>query len=181
MLGFSIIPQGYARVVERFGRFHRVQYSGIRFMFPLIESIRPLSYKVLEKDVDGNLRVRRVETRLIDLREQVLDFPKQSVITRDNDAVLYYRIEEPQKAVYGVANLLDALEKLVQTTLRGVVGQMSLDETLSSRDTINARLRDALDEATPSWGVKVIRVELPTGRSPPTHGTANDRRTGTPS
>lgn len=165
MLGFTIIPQGYARVVERLGKFNRVQYSGLRFKIPIIEKTRPIFYRALEVDVDGTTKVVTRRSDLIDLREQVLDFPKQSVITSDNvvmeiDAVLYYQIVEPEKAVYGVANLVDAMEKLVQTTLRSIVGQMSLDETLGSREEINARLRAVLEEATPAWGIRVVRVEL---------------------
>jgi regulator of protease activity HflC (stomatin/prohibitin superfamily) len=99
------------------------------------------------------------------LREQVLDFPKQSVITSDNvvmqiNAILYYRVVDPVKSIYEVANFADAIEKLTQTTLRNVVGELTLDQTLSSRDQINARLLSVLDEATNSWGVDVTRVEL---------------------
>lgn len=165
MLGLEIIPQGYARVIERLGKFNRVQYSGLRFKIPFLERTRQIFYRALEVDVDGTTKVITRRSDLIDLREQVLDFPKQSVITSDNvtieiDAVLYYQIVDPAKAVYGVANLVDAIEKLVQTTLRNVVGQLTLDETLASREIINVRLREALEEATPSWGVRVVRVEL---------------------
>jgi regulator of protease activity HflC (stomatin/prohibitin superfamily) len=101
----------------------------------------------------------------IDLREIVMDFPKQNVITRDNvtieiNALLYFQVTDPVRAVYEVANLPDAIEKLTQTTLRNVIGELDLDETLSSRDTINSKLRAILDEATDKWGVKVNRVEL---------------------
>ncbi|MGC8836918.1 MAG: SPFH domain-containing protein [Anaerolineae bacterium] len=165
MFGLQIIPQAYAIVVERLGRFHRVAHSGIRFVIPILESKRTIFYRALEVDVDGTRRVITKRTDLIDLREQVLDFPKQSVITKDNvtmeiDAVLYYQIQEPEKAVYGVANLVDAMEKMVQTSLRNVVGQLTLDETLASRETINAQLRTLLDEVTGPWGVRITRVEL---------------------
>ncbi len=165
MFGFRVVPQGYAMVVERLGKFNRVLHSGVHFLIPFVERPRPIYYRVLKVDVDGTHRVVTKRTKLIDLREQVLDFPKQGVITRDNvtmeiNAVLYYQIIDPVKAVYGVANLVDAMEKLVQTTLRDVVGRLTLDETLASRDQINAQLRQALEEATPSWGVRVVRVEL---------------------
>ena len=104
-------------------------------------------------------------TNKIDLREQVYDFPKQSVITKDNvvteiNALLYFQIMDPVKAVYEIDNLPNAIEKLTQTTLRNVVGELELDESLTSRDIINSKLRTVLDEATNKWGVKVNRVEL---------------------
>jgi regulator of protease activity HflC (stomatin/prohibitin superfamily) len=161
-----IIPQANAIVVERLGKFNRVSQSGVRFVIPFVELIRPIYFRTVEMDVDNKTRlvVTKVSER-IDLREQVLDFPKQSVITKDNvtmgiDAVLYYMIREPEKAVYGISNLGDAIEKVVQTSLRNVVGQLTLDETLTSRETINSQLRFNLDEATAPWGVQVVRVEL---------------------
>ena len=104
-------------------------------------------------------------TKKIDLREQVIDFDKQSVITKDNvmteiNALLYFQIVDPVKSVYEIKNLPLAIEKLTQTTLRNVVGEMELDETLTSRDTINSKLRAVLDDATNKWGVKVNRVEI---------------------
>jgi regulator of protease activity HflC (stomatin/prohibitin superfamily) len=115
--------------------------------------------------VDGSRRIVTKRSPIIDLREQVLDFPKQSVITSDNvtmeiDAVLYYQVEDPKKAIYGISNVVDAIEKVVQTSLRNVTGELSLDESLASRDRINTRLRNILDEATSAWGVRVTRVEL---------------------
>ena len=101
----------------------------------------------------------------IDIREQVIDFPPQPVITRDNvtmavDTVLYYQITDPIKAVYEIADLGNAIQQLTTTTLRNVMGELALDETLTSRETVNVKLRDVLDEATDKWGVKVNRVEL---------------------
>ena len=101
----------------------------------------------------------------IDLRETVYDFPKQNVITKDNvmteiDALIYFQIVDPFKAVYEISNLPNAIEKLTQTTLRNIIGELELDETLTSRDTINTKLRAVLDDATDKWGVKVNRVEL---------------------
>jgi regulator of protease activity HflC (stomatin/prohibitin superfamily) len=161
-----IIPQANAIVVERLGKFHRVSQSGLRFVTPFVELIRPIHFRVMEMDVDNKTQIIVTKvSKWIDLREQVLDFPKQSVITKDNvtmgiDAVLYYLIREPEKAVYGISNLGNAIEKVVQTSLRNVVGQLTLDETLTSRETINSQLRINLDEATESWGVQVVRVEL---------------------
>ena len=108
---------------------------------------------------------RYVYSNSIDLREQVYDFPKQNVITKDNvqteiNALLYFQIVDPFKAVYEINNLPNAIEKLTQTTLRNIIGELELDETLTSRDTINTKLRSVLDDATNKWGIKVNRVEL---------------------
>lgn len=165
MFGFIIVPQAHAIVVERLGKFNRVIHSGLQFVIPILESKREIYMRALEVDVDGSRRIVTRRSYQIDLREQVLDFPQQSVITKDNvtmgiDAVLYFQITEPEKAVYGISNLVDGIEKVVQTSLRNVVGQLSLDETLSSRETINTQLRAILDEATDPWGVHITRVEL---------------------
>jgi regulator of protease activity HflC (stomatin/prohibitin superfamily) len=165
MFGINIVPQGTAIVVERLGKFHRVLESGVNFVIPIIEKKRKMFIAAYQVGVDGISRVVSKLSDLIDLREQVFDFPKQSVITSDNvsmeiDAVLYYKIVSPEKAVYGIANVVDGIQKLVQTSLRNVVGQMTLDETLSSRENINDTLRVILDEATDDWGVKVTRIEL---------------------
>jgi regulator of protease activity HflC (stomatin/prohibitin superfamily) len=165
MFGFIIVPQAHAIVVERLGKFNRVIHSGLQFVIPILESKREIYMRALEVDVDGSRKIVTRRSFLIDLREQVLDFPQQSVITKDNvtmgiDAVLYFQTTEPEKAVYGISNLVDGIEKVVQTSLRNVVGQLSLDETLSSRETINTQLRAILDEATDPWGVHITRVEL---------------------
>ncbi|MCP4634036.1 MAG: paraslipin, partial [candidate division Zixibacteria bacterium] len=115
--------------------------------------------------LDGKKIIRERTVTRIDLRETVYDFPSQSVITRDNasieiDALIYFQVTEPKKVVYEIANLPHAIEKLTQTTLRNVVGELDLDETLVSRDTINSKLKSILDDATDKWGVKVNRVEL---------------------
>ena len=114
---------------------------------------------------NGQTYVRFTEITHIDLRETVYDFPRQSVITKDNvvteiNAILYFQIVDPMRAMYEIQNLPDAIEKLTQTSLRNIIGEMDLDETLTSRDTINNKLRIILDEATNKWGVKVNRVEL---------------------
>lgn len=165
MFGINIVPQGSAIVVERLGKFHRVLTSGIRYVLPVIETKRKMYIGAYQVGVDGVSRVVSELSEKIDLREQVFDFPKQSVITSDNvsmeiDAVLYYKIVNPEKAVYGISNVVDGIQKLVQTSLRNVVGQMTLDETLSSRENINDKLRLILDEATDDWGVRVTRIEL---------------------
>ena len=162
---FKIVGQAEVMVVERLGRFHRVARSGLNILLPFIEVPRTIDVRYFESDVTGIKRVTSGHTARIDLREQVLNFPSQPVITKDNvtidiDAVLYYRIADPQKATYAVQNLPYALETLTRTTLRNIVGEMELDQTLASRDQINKRMREVIEEASIGWGVDVTRVEL---------------------
>ena len=161
----KIVGQAEVLVVERLGRFHRVARSGLNILIPFVERPRAIDVRYAENDVGGVKRIAARTTTRIDLREQVLNFPSQPVITKDNvtidiDAVLYYRIAEPQKATYAVQNLPYALETLTRTTLRNIVGEMELDQTLASRDQINKRMREVIEEAAVSWGVDVTRVEL---------------------
>jgi regulator of protease activity HflC (stomatin/prohibitin superfamily) len=161
----KIIGQAEVIVVERLGRFHRVARSGLNLLIPFVERPRPLDVRYMETDVSGLRRVTAGSTNRIDLREQVLNFPSQPVITKDNvtidiDAVLYYRVADPQKATYAVQNLPYALETLTRTTLRNIVGEMELDSTLASRELINKRMREVIEEASIGWGVDVTRVEL---------------------
>jgi regulator of protease activity HflC (stomatin/prohibitin superfamily) len=161
----KIIGQAEVIVVERLGRFHRVARSGLNILLPFIERPRHLDVRYSETDVSGLRRITSGSTSRIDLREQVLNFPSQPVITKDNvtidiDAVLYYRIADPQKATYSVQNLPYALETLTKTTLRQIVGEMELDATLASREMINKRMREVIEEASIGWGVDVTRVEL---------------------
>ena len=165
MMGIKIIRQSETMVIERLGRYHRTLSSGINIIWPIFDKPRPLEWKFIKTDVDGKTFVRKEITNRIDLRETVYDFPKQNVITRDNvviqiNALLYFQITDPKRAVYEIANLPDAIEKLTQTTLRNIIGELDLDHTLASRDTINNKLRVSLDEATDKWGVKINRVEL---------------------
>jgi regulator of protease activity HflC (stomatin/prohibitin superfamily) len=162
---FKIIGQAEVMVVERLGRFHRIARSGFNILIPFIERPREIDVRFLESDVGGQRRIASRSAARIDLREQVLNFPSQPVITKDNvtidiDAVLYYRIADPQKATYAVQNLPYALETLTRTTLRNIVGEMELDQTLASRDQINKRMREVIEEASIGWGVDVTRVEL---------------------
>ena len=164
LVGFTIVQQSETRVVERLGKYDRTLQSGINFILPIIDRARPIYSRYERNSIDGTIVVTRLSDK-IDLREQVYDFPKQSVITKDNvtttiNALLYFQIVEPVKAVYEIDNLPNAIEKLTQTTLRNVIGELELDETLTSRDTINSKLRAVLDDATNKWGVKVNRVEL---------------------
>ena len=162
---FKIVGQAEVMVVERLGRFHRLARSGLNILVPFVEVPRTIDVRFFESDVTGIKRVTSGHTARIDLREQVLNFPSQPVITKDNvtidiDAVIYYRVADPQKATYSVQNLPYALETLTRTTLRNIVGEMELDATLGSRDVINRRMREVIEEASIGWGVDVTRVEL---------------------
>jgi regulator of protease activity HflC (stomatin/prohibitin superfamily) len=163
--GFVIVQQSETMVIERLGRYHRTLPSGVNIVWPLFDKPRRIEKRFIQIDPAGKKIYRKTSGSRIDLRETVYDFPNQSVITRDNvvielNALIYYQITEPVKSVYEIANLPDAIEKLTQTTLRNVIGELDLDATLSSRDTINSKLRSILDDATDKWGVKVNRVEL---------------------
>jgi regulator of protease activity HflC (stomatin/prohibitin superfamily) len=147
--GLKIVSQFEKGLVERFGRYDRTVDPGLRWIWPFIE------------------RIRR-----IDMREQVVDVPPQEVITEDNvvvtvDAVVYYRATDPMKLRYNVANFILAATKLAQTNLRNIVGDMDLDEALTSREAINTQLRQVLDEATDVWGTQVVRVEIQRIDPPP--------------
>jgi regulator of protease activity HflC (stomatin/prohibitin superfamily) len=138
-----IVPQARAGVVERLGRYSRTLDAGLAIVVPFIDRLRPL----------------------IDLREQVVSFPPQPVITEDNlvvniDTVIYFQVTDAKAATYEVANYIQAIEQLTVTTLRNVIGGLTLEDTLTSRDQINAQLRGVLDEATGKWGIRVNRVEL---------------------
>ena len=160
-----MVQQGQAIVIERLGKYDRTLLPGLHLVVPFISSPRSVYWTYLTQG-DGNRYVRHViKTSRIDLREAVYDFPKQNVITKDNvtmeiNALLYYQITDVKAAIYEVANLPEAIEKLTQTTLRNVIGSLDLDESLVSRDQINEKLRLILDEATDKWGVKINRVEL---------------------
>ncbi len=163
--GFKIVRQAETLVIERLGKYHRTLNSGINIIWPIFEKAREIQWVFREEARDGTIRFRIKRISRIDLRESVYDFPRQNVITKDNvvieiNALLYFQVTDPVKAVYEIANLPNAIEKLTQTTLRNVIGELNLDDTLSSRDTINGKLQDILDEATDKWGVKVNRVEL---------------------
>ena len=139
----KIIKQATVGVVERLGKYHKTAEQGINVIIPFIDRFR----------------------YIIDLREQVVDFPPQPVITKDNvtmmiDTVVYYQVTDPFKFSYEISNAILAIENLTATTLRNIVGDLELDETLTSRDLVNTKLRAILDEATDKWGIKVNRVEL---------------------
>ncbi len=138
-----IVPQARAGVVERLGRYHRTLNPGMTVLVPFVDRLKPL----------------------IDLREQVVSFPPQPVITEDNlvvgiDTVLYFTINDARSVTYEVANPLQAIEQITVTTLRNVIGSLTLEQALTSRDHINTQLRAVLDEATTKWGIRISRVEL---------------------
>jgi regulator of protease activity HflC (stomatin/prohibitin superfamily) len=164
--GLRIVQQAEVVIIERLGRYHATLHSGINVIWPFIDKPRRITWRYVQYDVTGvRQQVLQKDTERIDLRETVYDFPKQNVITKDNvqieiNALLYFQITDAAKAVYEISNLPDAIEKLTQTTLRNLIGELSLDETLTSREQINVKLRAILDEAGEKWGVKVNRVEL---------------------
>ncbi len=141
--GIKVIPQSKAYVVERLGAYHRTMQTGLHYVFPFIERV----------------------SNNVSLKEIVKDFAPQPVITKDNvtmqiDTVVYFQITDPKLYSYGVENPINAIENLTATTLRNIIGELELDETLTSRDVINTKMRSILDEATDPWGVKVNRVEV---------------------
>ena len=139
----KIVPQAYAYVLERFGGYSATWKVGLHVKIPFIEKI----------------------AKKVNLKEQVVDFPPQPVITKDNvtmqiDTVVYFQITDPKLYTYGVERPMMAIENLTATTLRNIIGDLELDETLTSRDTVNTKMRAILDEATDAWGIKINRVEL---------------------
>ena len=139
----KIVPQAHAYVIERLGAYHATWETGLHLKVPFVDRI----------------------SKKVSLKEQVVDFPPQPVITRDNvtmqiDTVVYFEITDPKLYTYGVERPLSAIENLTATTLRNIIGDLELDNTLTSRDTINDKIRIILDEATDAWGIRVIRVEL---------------------
>lgn len=166
VMGFKIVRHSETMVIERLGRYHRTLESGMNIIWPVIDRPRAVNWRfAAEKPIDGTPRMIDKITSRIDLRETVYDFPKQNVITSDNvgiqiNALVYFQITDAMKSVYEINNLPNAIEKLTQTTLRNVIGELDLDQTLTSRDTINKKIGMILDEATNKWGVKVNRVEI---------------------
>jgi len=141
--GIKIVPQSKAYVVERLGAYHRTMQTGLNYVIPFFERI----------------------ANQVSLKEIVKDFAPQPVITKDNvtmqiDTVVYFQITDPKMYTYGVENPVSAIENLTATTLRNIIGELELDETLTSRDVINTKMRSILDEATDPWGIKVNRVEV---------------------
>jgi regulator of protease activity HflC (stomatin/prohibitin superfamily) len=154
-----IVPQARAAVVERLGRYVRTQGPGLTLLLPFVDRMRPL----------------------IDLREQVVSFPPQPVITSDNltvaiDSVIYFQVTDPRAASYEIQNYIQAVEQLTITTLRNVVGSLNLEQALTSRDAINTQLRGVLDEATGPWGIRVARVEIKAIDPPPSIQDAMEKQ-----
>ncbi len=163
--GLIIVQQSEEVVVERLGQFSRVLSSGLHVLIPGLDNPRKIEWRYSEYDEGGVMRIKHSWVTKIDLREQLFDFPRQNVITRDNvlieiDALLYYQVIDSKSVVYEIKNLPEAMEKLAQTSLRSLIGEMELDECLSSREGVNTHLQDTLDDATSGWGVKITRVEV---------------------
>ena len=154
-----IVPQARAGVVERFGRYSRTLTPGLALVVPFVDRVKPL----------------------LDLREQVVSFQPQPVITEDNlvvsiDTVLYFQVTDAKSATYEIANYVQGIEQLTVTTLRNVIGTLTLEKTLTSRDQINAELRGVLDDATGKWGIRVNRVELKAIDPPPSIQDAMEKQ-----
>ena len=165
LAGIKIVQQEEAMIIERLGAFEKVLYAGFHIIVPFFEYPRKIKWKYSQKSIDGRSYSFESEKTIIDLRESVMDIPRQNVITKDNvsisiNALIYFQIMDAKSVAYRIQNLPEAIEKLTLTTMRNVIGEMSLDETLTSRDTINAKLRETLDDASNKWGVKVNRIEL---------------------
>lgn len=163
--GLIVVRQAEVVIIERLGKYYRTLPSGLHLIVPIFDQARPIHWRYTRTDYRGATVMSQKIERRIDLRETVYDFPRQNVITSDNvsiniNALLYFQVTDPYKAVYEIGNLPEAIEKLTQTSLRNVIGELTLDRTFTSRDSINAKLRDILDDATDKWGVKVNRVEL---------------------
>jgi regulator of protease activity HflC (stomatin/prohibitin superfamily) len=155
----KIVPQARAGIVERLGRYHRTLDAGLALVIPFVDRVKPL----------------------LDLREQVVSFDPQPVITEDNlvvhiDTVIYFQVTDAKAATYEIADYIGAIEQLTTTTLRNVIGGMTLEQTLTSRDEINAQLRGVLDDATGKWGIRVNRVELKSVEPPPTIREAMEKQ-----
>lgn len=177
--GIVIVPQAEARIVERLGKYHRTLYSGVNYIVPGLDRKKIISWEFIEVEDTGAKGARGraktvvgpTTTERIDLKEHALDFPTQDVITKDNvnleiDALLFFQIIDPKRAVYEIDNLPNAIEKLTQTSLRSMIGELELDDTLASRDVINQKLTTTLDDTTDKWGVKISRVEIQTIEPP---------------
>ena len=158
----KIVSQTNAYVIERLGRYHRTWDTGVHFLVPFIDKIAD------DGALATTIAARNVTSKkigIVNLKEQVCDFDPQPVITKDNvtmqiDTVVYYQITDPKAYVYGVSNPIRALDNLTTTTLRNIMGDLDLDGALTSRDVVNSKMRQILDEATDPWGIKVIRVEV---------------------
>lgn len=169
--GIKVVRQAEVMMVERLGKYHATLPPGINVLWPIFDKPRPVAWLQTAAGQGRGGTVVRLRDR-VDLREVVLDFPQQRVITKDNvlieiNGLLFAQITDPMRAVYEVNNLPNAIEKLAQTTLRNIIGELDLDRALSSRDEINSKMREVLDEATDKWGVKVNRVELQDISPPP--------------
>jgi len=170
--GLILVKQAEEVVVERLGQFKEVLGPGLHVLVPGLDRTRKIDWKFVKYEPDGTMIFEHDQIERIDLREQVYDFPRQKVITSDNvvleiNGILYYQIIDTKRVVYEIKNLPDAIEKMAQTSLRNLVGSMTLDETLASRDVVNQELRKYLDINTDKWGVKVNRVEVQEVNPPP--------------
>ena len=157
LMGVRQVSQSQTAIVERLGRYHKTLHPGINLIVPFLDQLK----RVDHVNVPGS----PLPSNRMDMREQVLDVPEQIVISKDNvqmdvDTVVFYQIIEPHRVFYEITNPVEAIFQICKTTVRSVFGEMDLDESLSSREKVNARLRSVLDEVTDKWGIKILRVEI---------------------
>ena len=157
LLGVRQISQSQAAIVERLGRYHKTLHPGINLIIPFLDHVKRVRHV--------NAPASDLPANRMDMREQVLDVKEQKIISKDNvqmdvDTVVFYQITEPHKVFYEITDPIEAIKQICMTTVRSVFGEMDLDESLSSREKVNSRLRSALDEVTDKWGIKVLRVEI---------------------
>ncbi len=165
-VGFVLVREAEVMIIERLGQYHRRLDPGVHFIWPFLE--KPRQLKVRFHRIDSKTQRAFSYTSFvnrIDVRERIFDFLQQHAISKDNvdlviDGLLYYQVFDAKRAVYAVADIIEAIARLSETTLRAVIGGMVLDETLSERETINHKMRESLDQATSQWGVRINRVEL---------------------
>ncbi len=161
----KIVKQAECMVIERFGKYDRTLNAGLNFIMPVMDRPRSIHQRIFRKDNDGNVTVMDIENATIDLREQVYHYAKDNVTTKDNENIqitadLFFQIIDPTKAIYEIASLPDAIDKLYITFLHNLVGKLNLKECLDSREKINSELSQVLDEATDKWGVKVNHLRI---------------------
>ncbi len=161
----KIVKQAECMVIERFGKYDRTLNAGLNFIMPVMDRPRSIHQRIFRKDNDGNVTVMDIENATIDLREQVYHYAKDNVTTKDNENIqitadLFFQIIDPTKAIYEIASLPDAIDKLYITFIRNLVGKLDLKECHDSREKISSELSQVLDEATDKWGVKVNHLRI---------------------
>ena len=179
LVGFTQVQQSQVMIIERFGNYITTLDSGLHWIIPFIDKPRKIEWKFIREMNGKNVLCVGMIDR-IDLRETIYDFPNENAITRDNvnikiSTLIYFQIIDPVKVAYEITSLPTAIEKLTQTTLRSVINQLTLDQILSSRETISTRLHTILDEESNKWGVKINHVQVQDITPPPSIRKAMER------